>query len=305
MSDPNAFETVHSATVWGLAAPFMALGFYYLYHRVQLRLSSRQLAGIGVLWFTIGAIPFVTYVLTGISWTGLQLSEIHRTMIESKHMIVLFAWLTTGLIQMGAISVGARKVHSWLGNLGQNILLPVVLIELGTNAVFVFLPDKPVLLAAALLERQPTLVEAVGYTFCFTVALCTPVYMALYGWLSHRALQDRQYALHGIYMALVVVHSIGPGILRAIIRGVFVSSGCLGTSSKTIVLVVQSISFNWEVLVRGLASAFPYGCIPLSTRQKDAWVRKSFGFLAATHVISLGASFWFLVPMAMKKEYQI
>jgi hypothetical protein len=79
----------------------------------------------------------------------MSLSTVHRTMIESRHAVLMGTWLAMSTIQMISHFGGFKSLHKALGRFTMFILLPSILVEVHTNAVVVFWPEKPNLLARA------------------------------------------------------------------------------------------------------------------------------------------------------------
>jgi hypothetical protein len=70
-------------------------------------------------------------------------------MIESRHAVLMGTWLAMSTIQMISHFGGFKSLHKALGRFTMFILLPSILVEVHTNAVVVFWPEKPNLLARA------------------------------------------------------------------------------------------------------------------------------------------------------------
>ena len=120
--------------------------------RLEPVVGSRGLANLTVLLSLACIYPFFTYLMKwSPSWTGLSLSDEEKVRIEGPpgHIIGMVVWFVLSLLQ--ALTYRRlQRVHNALGWVSFAVL-GLCILEICTNAIFVFLPSKPALLAKAVL----------------------------------------------------------------------------------------------------------------------------------------------------------
>jgi hypothetical protein len=294
--------------------PICFLAFY----RLEIRgITSRHYAWFGLASLLSGILPFLAYLVTGSSWTGVTLSPDLKTRIEVKHVVVMFVWFGLVVFQCGSIVGRCYKMHARVGQLTLYAFLPLVLFELYTNALRVFVPEKPILLAQAVREllpyhtNRPTTTilstrQILLYSLPLLYSILVPFTMTIYGYASWKSLRQGKLKLHILYSTLLICGSVGPGNVRYYIQLVYWQSQCgrrhddaVHSNDALISALIQTISQGYISLMSIPLVAILYATLPLETRLQNRLVRASFYYYMIHSSFSWLAAWALEVPSAI------
>jgi hypothetical protein len=258
-----------SSNYWFLVAALLAASSLHSYQRLYIPLKPRGLALLGLVISLTCVIPFLVYLYTGVSWSGMEMSELHRRMIDSRHAILLFTWSGLSSLQLlGILVMLPKSIHKWVGLLAYYFVMPLVLLELNTNAVRVFLPEKPALLCRAVWGiAEPNLWETLIFGLSQTYALLLPAMMGMYWWLALQSIRSHKYHLHMVYSVLLSATTSSPGGLRYLFQYVYATSRCEPFRSPETSILVQSVSLAMITMVFIPLVTMIYCTLPLDIRQ--------------------------------------
>ena len=264
------------------------------------RASNQVLVTVGILSSLSSLYPFHIYLNTGLPWTGLALDDIQTKMIEQRHVVIMGLWSILSTIQLITMFFPIPAIHRQVGKFTFNILMPLVFIELIANALFVFVPQKPMLLAKVVTgEQDPSIMSIITHTLPFAAGLLTPVAMLIYYVLAAKAAASKDINLHKIYAILLVVSANGPGGLRYVIRWKFDSSGCPMFKDDQTSILVQALGFGFTGIFLVPLTALIYTAFPMKDRQTDRNIRRSFYFFVFHHSFSQVIAWALNVPFSI------
>ena len=263
------------------------------------RASNKVLASIGILNSLGSLYPFYIYLNTGFAWTGLTLNEIQTKMIEHRHVVIMGLWSILSTIQLLTMFFPIRFIHRQVGKFTFNFLVPLMFIELLCNAAFVFVPQKPMLLAKALTgEHDPSIMSVMTYTLPFAAGLLTPVAMLIYYLLAAKTATSN-IRLHKTYAVLLVVAANGPGWMRYATRWGFHTSNCPMFQDDQTSALVQASGFDMMGFFYVPLIALIYTTFSMKDRQNDRYIRWSFYFYIFHHTFSQIAACALNVPFSV------
>lgn len=269
-SEARMITPTGSSNYWFLVAAVLATSSLYSYQRLYIPLKPRGLALVGLVISLTCLVPFLVYLYTGVSWSGMELSELHRRMIDSRHAILLFTWSGLSSLQLLGIILFKKLpklIHKCIGRLAYYIVMPLVLFELHTNAVRVFLPDKPALLCRVVWGiPEPHLWETFLFGVSMAYALLTPVVMGMYWWLALQSIRQRQYHLHMVYSVLLITATSSAGGLRYLFQYFYATSHCEPFRSPETSIAVQSVSLATVPIFYIPLVTIIYCTLPLESR---------------------------------------
>jgi hypothetical protein len=271
---------------------------FLVFYRLEIRgITSRHYAWFGLVSLLSGILPFLVYLATGSSWTGIELSPDLKNMIDSKHVVVMFIWFGLTVFQCGAILGRCYRLHARVGQLTLYLVLPLVLIELFTNALCVFVPEKPTLLAQAVRElsykndedEQTMKILSTRQLLLYSLpqmySTLVPFTMTLYGYASWKSLQQGKIKLHILYSTVLICVSVGPGNLRYVIQLVYWQSQCgrhgVVYHTDALSALIQTISQGYISLLSIPLVALLYATLPLEIRLQNPLVPVSFYYYMA------------------------
>ena len=157
--------------------------------------------------------------------------------------------------------------------------------EISTNAVFVFLPSKPALLALATLGREPSNWETFLFSNCFALGLGVPIGVALHAYFAMTSLfsAPRSGRLHAHHMLCAMCWIIGPGVMRLIIQMLWEPLGIRPFEDNVATIGLQNVSFFLTYPIIVICKLFFY-----SSLSPD--LRKSAG-------VEIMRRFWIIHPL--------
>lgn len=249
---------------------FLALGLILPRLRLENAVSMRTMANATVVFSFVTLVPFLsTMFRLSKSWTGLQLTNEEKKIIVPGHIIGLFVWLAISFVQ----TLTARRMqwlHNKLGLVGFAVIAYCVF-ELVTNAVFAFVPTKPMLLARATLGRDPSNWEIVMFTNCFIFALMVPFGSAFHGYHAAKSVlwdKERCVRSHVHHVICMMTWILNPGQLRIIIRAIFYFSGCQPFTSREDTILVQTTSFHISATILAVQHWLMFAILPPKLKKK-------------------------------------
>jgi hypothetical protein len=283
---PWLFRETISPSAWWIFALVLPAMSWLVFTKVHWKgISLKHLAWLNLWMSVIAIIPSVAYVVSGTAWTGMTLSSMHRTMINSRHVVSMGTWSVLSIIQMIAYLGGKQSLHNSLGKFLMYIWLPLIFVELSTNAIVVYWPEKPLLLfqsiqGATTTEDEPTITlnlwDSIIYTTPAFYAFSTPITMIQYWYASLRCLQQRKIRLHAIFMTMFVISVSNAGVLRWFIRLMFYQSGCPAHTEKETTIIIQTIAQNFTAAMElGLVTML-YTTLTIEERQQSQAARYTF-----------------------------
>lgn len=242
--------TGYSSAVW-LAATAAAVVLHTSLSGLTFSPSGSTIRNACVLYSLLALSPFVAYLVTGESWTGLSLDESDTARIVGSaqrpgHAFGMFAWFAVSMAQLLSYK-RAQRWHNRAGMLAFGVLA-FCLVEIAANAIFTFLPAKPELLAQAILQSDHvSTLDVAKFSSAFSVGLLLPVGVAAHGWFAYAAIAGagpRNARLHIHHSASLICWILGPGAQRLIIRGLFAATECKPFGDPRDVMRVQIVSFH-------------------------------------------------------------
>lgn len=313
----TTFVVTNDAFEWVPLSLFFTGMYLTVFFQVpQVKTSYKQMAAISLVTSLILVTPFLSYFMTGISWTGMNLSEVHKRMIDSRHAVLMSLWMVFSIIQLTAYIFKKQAIHNRVGGWVVNYLLPLIFMELFGNAVFVFWPEKPHALATGVYSAKGwpipeshhdmSIYETVVFTLPSLMALSTPVTMVMYYWLSNQALdrtngKKRNIRLHVVYMCCFLYATLAAGTLRWVIKQSFKSSECVPQTDNAIAALMQFRGEAWGGFVYTALLTAIYLTLPLETRRNDAGVKWSYlAYMLVSSLITPIAGWWAGFPQAIK-----
>lgn len=294
-SATSAFVVTENSDKWLQLSIFTTTLYAYLFYKFEMKVSNKQIAYFSLALSAFSFIPFLAYAINGIAWTGLELGEIQRKMIDKRHAVAMFIWVGLSVVQLIAYLLKQQQLHNKVGRFLMNYLLPFIFFELAANAAFVFVPDKPSLAAHAVAaihqDGIPTgkagPMEVLAFMFTEAMALLTPLHMIMYWWLSWAAVDSsdptgkknkKDIRLHIVYASLLITTMSGAGILRWYIQREFYASGCPQREDKAISALLQTMGHSWSCFTYPAIYIGIYCTVPLKQRQTNKNLQRAFWF---------------------------
>lgn len=257
----------------------------------------------------LGVIPFACWWLTGYSFTGLPLNTNEYARIAHRHAISTLIWFSTAMLQIisvlfmknsGLVGQLSRSLHKNLGMFSMCIVVPIFFVELASNAIFVFLPGKPLLLSVAMGEPSPSPGYFIAMCGClFSGLAIAPGLLLMYiaslrslGYIGTQGKEGEQQkgtvrkdlVLHGYHMAAMSSWIIDTGTLRLLIQAGFWFSGCKPFESSVSTVIVQAFGFQSHILLSFIRLSYLFSGLSAVHRQ-DRWVKNIYTYVYAVIVI--------------------
>lgn len=313
----TAFVVTHEAFGWVPYSIFFTVLYgTTFFHAPQLKSSYKQMATIALGGSLFLVVPFVSYAVTGLSWTGMDLQEVHRRMIDQRHGVLMGAWMVFSIVQLVAYIVKKQQIHNQVGSMVVNYLLPLIFLELFCNAFRVFWPEKPHLLAVGVhtangwpIPDEPddmTNYQKFLFTMCSMTAMSLPAMMLMYYWLSNQALdrsngKKRDIKLHVVYMCCLIYAAMGAGTLRWLIKKSYQTSHCIPQTDTIISLLMQFMGQVWVGWIYTAVLTAIYLTLPLETRRNNQGAKWSFLiFMSITNFLTPMAGWIAGIPMGIE-----
>jgi hypothetical protein len=288
----NSFVVTHDSFSW-LPYSLVLTAVYgaTFFHAPQLKSSYKQMAVVSLVTSLFLVVPFLAYAATGFSWTGMNLKEAHRRMIDERHAVLMGLWMVFSIVQLVAYIIKKQQIHNKVGHVVVNYLLPLIFIELFCNAVRVFWPEKPHILAMGVnyangwpVPETPedlSNYERVIYTLASFFAFTTPAIMLMYYCLSNQALdrsngKKRDIKLHVIYMCCFIYSAMAAGSLRWLIKKSFQTSHCVPQTDTAIAALMQYMGQAWTGFIYTALLTAIYLTLPIETRRTNPGVKWSY-----------------------------
>jgi len=270
----NAFELNSDTIYFTGASMLLTMGFIIPQLPLENAVGMKAMANGAAVFSIITLIPFVAYIFRfSKGWTGMHLNAAEKKIIEPGHIVGLFFWLTIGTVQ--TLTVGrAQKFHNKLGVVGFAVISYCIM-ELLTNAVFSFVPGKPMLLARATFDRNPTNSEIAMFTNCFLFALMVPFGTAFHGYHAAKSVmwaKERSIRKHVHHVICMMTWILNPGLLRIIIRSLHFVSGCQPFTSREDTILVQTTSSHISSTFLAIHHWLMYATLPKNLKKDSAIV---------------------------------
>lgn len=248
----------------------------------------------GVTMSCILFAPFAWFLATGFSWSGHTPTQEQALNIQKRHMPLAVSWFALSLVQM--LTVKRPSIHVNVGKLLNFVVLPCWFLELATNAVFVFLPDKPWYLALTVFHdgepsAVPTWLQVLASCGPFLPGLTVAPTLLMHWIMSLQNLypkkgQSRNIRLHYYHMICFAMVALGAGLVRFHAQLAFRISGCPMHQDPIISIYTQGISFPWYRVAEVVWMTFMVMTVPLSLRNWNPSIHRIYIFNVATAVIA-------------------
>jgi len=248
-----------------------------------------------------GVIPFVAWFFTSLSWTG-QVMEGENAKKISVHIKVLLPWFVFASIQLVSImssSKTAREVHRRIGKFALYVWIPLMMTELATNAIVVFM-EKPFDLAHKLYGSE----ASSGQIFLCALSLLPawfglPLRLLMHWLGGARSLGhlggNRNITRHKHHMFEFLLGIMLPGQLRVQLKVMNVLGNCPQMQSGVDVMTSQVVGFQFNMFIDFLRATLYMAMLPRKERKGGVLVAYLV-FFATTSVglMSLSATghFW-------------
>jgi hypothetical protein len=196
------------------------------FHQIRTQTLANGVAALCLLF----AMPFFAYSLFGHkSWTGMALSPPEKRRIDGLpgHAVGMYLWLFSSAFQL--LSNKKKAGHKVVGKAVFLGILPVCLLEIATNAVHVFLPNKPKYLAQFVLQKEDVAPsEILAFSNVFSVPLLVPLGVGLHGYFAARNIwprggdtAKRNIRLHTHHIMCAIVWMLSAGMVRLFLKAAF------------------------------------------------------------------------------------
>jgi len=284
--------------VYGIAAVLVVLSALSIPDfRFDKIVSTTHAANLFVGLALISIYPFISYSLNwSESWTGLKLTEEEEAVILGPpgHVYGMFLWFALSLFQAVTFK-RAQWIHNYVGYVGFFVLF-LCLVEVTTNAIFVFLPFKPALLAKSTLGRDTVTVwETFLFSNCFAVPLLLPLAVLGHAYYAFEAVVFRKMRsgrLHAHHILSTMVWMLGPGILRLAMKPIWKASGSVPFDRKEDAIQVQMLGFHISGVALVTILSLIHSTLPIRLRE-DASV-KNMRWMMIIPVVHGGFACWLL-----------
>jgi len=278
---PRYFVEVMSPNWWALAFIVLAaVAAHSFYNHEAPRLSTRRFATCMLAVTVAGVVPFLMYLPDKKPWTGSCMQPKQKSKIEMLHVPLLFMWAAIAMLLVALVRSerrGWRELHMRVGRFALRYLLPAILLELGCNAAWVFLQDKPKVMAQGLWPEvgvEPTAADMVLACVCGMAAMLTPLSIAMYWYLTLTSLHDTRRVperadrilIHKVYASLAIIVTFSTGLDRWVFLGTFHATGCPMYVSDIISVRVQQQATSYLGLVLVPAASLLYATVPMRLR---------------------------------------
>jgi len=270
---------------------------------IHLKATVVTIAKVTLVYSVMAFVPFACYFYDGDSWTAFRSTPEEHSRIMPFHAAGTMGWFFIGLVQLLLVWSRSWSLHNKLGTVGLGLVLPYCVLENATNAMFVFLPNKPMLLAQSVLGRDDvTAWEIVLHCGPFLMGLLAPVGFASHGWLAARSVWPalggkRSARLHAHHMSMVVCWMLAAGLVRWWGRWAMVLSGCDLFPDRLLVIKVQATVFLVNGVAVQIVGHLLYLTLPANLR-KDAgvltlwWLQQAQSVLPFLFASYIGVDFW-------------
>jgi hypothetical protein len=234
-----------------------------------LKISLHLLRVFILLYSLVAMYPFYDYLVQKApSWSGLELTSDEKKRIEGPpgHVVGMVIWQLLAFAQ--GLSYGRlQKLHNAVGYLGYAVLFWCMW-ETSTNAMFVFLPSKPALLASATLGREPTLWEIVAFANVFSIGLLLPVGVILHAYFALLALygKKRNGRIHAHHMLCLMSWVVAPGVQRLIISKLWAPLNATPFENNEVIILIQVYSFFAAGSIFLAVNSLFYATLPVQSR---------------------------------------
>mmetsp|Transcript_25976 Transcript_25976/g.53143 ORF Transcript_25976/g.53143 Transcript_25976/m.53143 type:complete len:302 (-) Transcript_25976:247-1152(-) len=272
---------------WSIILAY-CVGWFLISSKIHTNVAPMKLANLMIGVSIICSVPFLAHTLFGQkSWTGLDLTPQEAERIEGSpgHVHLVYCWLLLSVFQAVTFK-RLQSVHNVVGKVTMGVCA-FALCEISLNAIFVFLPDKPKLLAQAVLGKDDvTVKEILEFTNVFFIGLTLPVGVGahLFFGASHvLSAAHKNMRLHVHHMLCVMTMMLGPAYTRFVCKALFhelSGTGCKEHGDPKDAIRVQNSSFFFAYFFNSALLHTHYMALSATLKKdKSVEIMRRFWFL--------------------------